>query len=82
MEKKRRIVYRDKCYQVLKPKENRNGWHEHGRRKRLKGIYHLIESGKYELEIPEYIQRDLLEYAEKREMGSRNYKKGLVSKVI
>lgn len=68
MEKNRRkIVYSNGAYQLLKPREGER-WHDYGERKSLKAINDIIETGKYDLEISEDILRALKEYKEKKKI--------------
>jgi len=77
MEKeKRKIIYQDGSYQLLKPRDDKvDGWHTYGKKKSLKAIYDLIRSEKYDLEISKDVLRALREYEKKK-------KRSLASKVI
>lgn len=61
---KRKIVYRDGNYQVLKPKDSGNfdDWYAYGKRKSLKGLSDLLEKGAFEFDIPEEIKADIESY--------------------
>lgn len=49
-------------YQVLKPRTDKEGFHEYGTKKSLSGIYYLLESGKFDVEISAEIKKKVSEY--------------------
>lgn len=71
-------------YQLLKPKENGNGWHEYGKRKSLKAIKDLFRSGRYAMTMEEPTFYEIRTY--EKEQGRRIEKyfseKALESKTI
>tara|TARA_Y100000296_G_scaffold85670_1_gene122373 strand:+ start:3291 stop:3539 length:249 start_codon:yes stop_codon:yes gene_type:complete len=74
---KRKVKVVNGAYQLLKPEED-CGWHKIGVRKSLKGLYGVIKSEVYDLEISQAILEDVKNYREQREERSRPYKeKGL-----
>lgn len=81
MEKeKRKLVYKEGYYQLLKINEN-SKWHNYGKRISLKSLYDIIKSEKYNIEISKDVLIDLGEYRKKRNMRLRKHK-DLSTKVI
>lgn len=83
---RRKIVWQDGFYQVLKPK-NEHGWQRYGQRKSIKAISDLLlraEKGGYELTYSEAIAFEVAGYRRNVEKRIKNFrkKKGLESKTI
>ncbi len=66
---RRKIVYQDRSYQVLKPEENGNFFH-YGKRKSIKAISDLEESRQFDLIISEDIKKIIEEYRKRRKESS------------
>jgi len=62
---RRKIVYRNGVYQILKPK-NGNGWHEYGERKNIHGLDELLKREEFVFEMPEEIEKEVLQYRKMR----------------
>jgi hypothetical protein len=82
---KRKVVYQDGTYQVLKPKNGSNGWHENGERKSLHGLSDFLEKEekKFEFEISDEIKKVVEKYQLQRmENFFQYYERSLKSKLI
>ncbi len=80
---RRKIIYQDGSYQLLKQKENGN-WYGYGKRKSLKAISNLMLSLEFDLEISEQIRREVERYRVRERERREEYfeRKELSSKVI
>jgi len=80
---KRKIVYQDGSYQILKPKENGNffAW---GERKSLKAIVDAYREKRFELILSSDIEYAISRYLEKEKIRKQEYRvsNGLESKTI
>lgn len=80
---KRKVIYQDRTYQLLKPKEN-GRWHSYGKKKSLKAINDLIWNLEFDLEMSEEIRREIEQYRDRERERREEYfrRKELTSKVI
>ncbi len=86
--KRRKIVYQDGSYQILKPKDNGN-WHGYGERKSMKGINDFLFRNKkdklFDVEISKEIDEKITDYRIEQIMKSfrvLSKEKNLESKTI
>jgi len=80
---KRKVVYQDGSYQLLKPKENGN-FFPYGERKSVKGLADAFRKKRFELIMSLEIKRAIEGYIRKEEDREREYRmnNGLESKTI
>jgi len=80
---RRKIVYQDGAYQILKPKENGN-FFPWGEQKSLKAIADIFREKRFELIIPPYIKEEIDRYLKREETRKQEYRinNGLESKTI
>ncbi len=85
---KRKVTKINSEYQILKLRTDKYPgvicWNNYGKRKSLKAVADLLDSGRFELEISEKIKEEIKEYRKEQAKRSRIYfaKKGLESKTI
>lgn len=84
---RRKIIYvggRGKPYEILKPRTDREGFHEYGERKSLKGISLIATSGKFELTMEDSTANEIGKYLRKQKKKNAEYlsEKRLESKTI
>ncbi len=86
MEDNRRRVIKTggESYQLLKPREENGGWHNYGKRKSLKAVSDIDESGRFELEMPLETKCEIENYRKQRQERRREKysRKNIASKVI
>jgi hypothetical protein len=78
---KRKIIYQDGSYQLLKPKEDEK-FFPYGERKSLKAIADLFRAKRFELIMSPEIEKTINEYIRKQENKRKKYKSALESKTI
>jgi hypothetical protein len=80
---RRKVIYQNDSYQLLKLKENGN-WYNYGQRKSLKAISNIEMSDKFNLDISKGIIEEIRRYRIQEKERCKIYlnKKSLVSKVI
>jgi len=80
---KRKIVYQDGSYQILKPKNNGN-FFPYGERKSLRAIVDAFRKERFELIMSSDIKEAIIRYIKKEEIRRQEYRmnNGLESKTI
>jgi len=80
---KRKIVYQDGSYQILKPKDN-GSFFPFGERKTLKAIVDAFRKKRFDLIMPPDIEDAIRGYIEREEIRQQEYRRnnGLESKTI
>ncbi len=73
MEKRKIIWIAEGEYELLKPRPNKNGWHDYGKRKSMKAISDLLTKGGFELYMDETIVFEVSMYRKKQAKESRKY---------
>lgn len=70
---RRKVVYQDGVYQVLKPREDgTDRFNRYGRRKSLKAIVYLMNNDTCDLEISGKVREDIKKYLNKKKLGRKN----------
>lgn len=76
MERRKIVKVGERRYQLLKPRVDKNGWHEYGEEKSIKAINDLLlknSTGKYELHMSDEIMSDIATYRQEQKRGHERY---------